>query len=823
MLEAHGLAASASDAEAWAFLRQHAAAGLTVALAQPAALAASGITVDAEAGVIRGASVMSIGEATGHGFEIDSNALDALVQLGRDAGTNGVKMHLGHPALFGPNPAESIVGRARNFRRDGDRVRADLHLASYAAAAPGGDRRRYLLAVADEDPSAIGLSVVARFDFEEQINRQTGETDRVVGTPVWLGAVDFVDDPAANRNGLLSTPAPGTNSPAGNPPGDSTMNPAIRNYLASKGYIAADATDAQVKQAVAALSGTDKQVVDLLQTIGEGRPTAEQCDQLEALGADLQKIGLARPQSGDDASATPASSSGSASTPTSGAAATSALTSGGGGGLSQADFDQRIADQLAADRRRHQELRNIAQTCHLGEDWVEQHYQMGTSADEARRIALEQLATNHPPVSGLSGHVRVGDDGREAFSAALADALILQSGGELYQAEREPTDPTHGPVVLSRGADGRYVPRRAADGAHDLAGHSLPMLCRRWLNSLGVADAYHLGNKEVFDLATDRMRLARHGLGDVALSHTTSDFTQVLGNSLNKMLLPVYEEEPSTWDLIGVERLVNDFRESKMVQTGAIGVPPRVLEGAEYTLGYISERHETIQAFKYGILLSMTWEMFMNDDLGAFMQGAFGFVQSARALENDVAWGRVTDNQTMAEDSTALFHSDHNNLDQGDGAAAMDIDTLADMRTAMRLQRALSSTVDGATQTGRRLNLRPNVLAVPVELEVQAEQLVASAVKPGGTNAEPNFNFVRSLQVVGESRLSDDSTTAHYLVAARNRSAPALVGAFLRGFRTPTIEQINTGSSVDGTTFKLRHVCGFKVGDYRAWQKNAGG
>ncbi len=83
-----------------------------------------------------------------------------------------------------------------------------------------------------------------------------------------------------------------------------------------------------------------------------------------------------------------------------------------------------------------------------------------------------------------------------------------------------------------------------------------------------------------------------------ALSHSTGDFPNILANTLHKVLLPGYEEEESTHESFTIEREVKDFREVKLNQLGRVGVPPRVMEGAEYTYGTFGEKTpETLRAF----------------------------------------------------------------------------------------------------------------------------------------------------------------------------------------------------------------------------------
>jgi hypothetical protein len=75
--------------------------------------------VDRENKIIRGYSVMSIGEAKGHGFAADSTTLDQLVTLGNSS-PGGMKTRVRHPGKENDGFAR-YLGKSKNFRRDGDR------------------------------------------------------------------------------------------------------------------------------------------------------------------------------------------------------------------------------------------------------------------------------------------------------------------------------------------------------------------------------------------------------------------------------------------------------------------------------------------------------------------------------------------------------------------------------------------------------------------------------------------------------------------------------------------------------------------------------
>lgn len=172
--------------------------------------------VDREARTIRGYSVISRGEAQGHGFWIDSAFLDATVQAG-NALKSGAKSRFTHPGLCSDGLGK-YLGRSVNFRRDGDQVRADLVLAGSASKTPSGDLAEYVMTLAEEDPSAFGASIVFERDIgsEEEFNGSCTDPDGNFQSPdpdnqcnyrhARLGellASDVVDEPAANANGFF--------------------------------------------------------------------------------------------------------------------------------------------------------------------------------------------------------------------------------------------------------------------------------------------------------------------------------------------------------------------------------------------------------------------------------------------------------------------------------------------------------------------------------------------------------------------------------------------------------------------------------------------
>lgn len=151
--------------------------------------------------VIYGAAILSKGEAKGHDLEIDDTSLDQLVKLGNSK-PNGLKARFTHPHLSGDGLG-SYLGRWRNFRRDGDVTRADLHLSDRAFNTPQGDLGGYVLDMAADEPEAFGVSIA--FPIGSQVPRKKAGKKQEANLPsnvlrlTDVHAADVVDQPAANE------------------------------------------------------------------------------------------------------------------------------------------------------------------------------------------------------------------------------------------------------------------------------------------------------------------------------------------------------------------------------------------------------------------------------------------------------------------------------------------------------------------------------------------------------------------------------------------------------------------------------------------------
>lgn len=192
------------------------------------ALRSAPLRVDREARVINGYAVITRGEALGHGMWIDKEMLSAVVAAG-NAKANGIKSRFTHPGLCADGMGK-YLGRSKNFRLDGDTVRADLHIAPVSDASPDGRLGSYVLDLAEEDPESFGASIVFARDADAEDKFIESAGGKVVYDE-WCGRIiqdfkspdplntenlpharlsvmtasDVVDEPAANPNGFFSS------------------------------------------------------------------------------------------------------------------------------------------------------------------------------------------------------------------------------------------------------------------------------------------------------------------------------------------------------------------------------------------------------------------------------------------------------------------------------------------------------------------------------------------------------------------------------------------------------------------------------------------
>jgi hypothetical protein len=135
--------------------------------------------------IIEGVSVISVGEAKGHGLFVDAQTLRE-VKACAETYAGGVKVNLDHGAGI-----RDIVGFVDNFRIIGEKLVADLNLLQNA------ERREYVLEIAEKLPDTFGISIAFSGPVREIDGKRFASCEE-------LYSADLVQTPAANPTGLFS-------------------------------------------------------------------------------------------------------------------------------------------------------------------------------------------------------------------------------------------------------------------------------------------------------------------------------------------------------------------------------------------------------------------------------------------------------------------------------------------------------------------------------------------------------------------------------------------------------------------------------------------
>ncbi len=314
-----------------------------------------------------------------------------------------------------------------------------------------------------------------------------------------------------------------------------------------------------------------------------------------------------------------------------------------------------------------------------------------------------------------------------------------------------------------------------------------------------------------------RMSLTERGIGvasynpmqmvGLALTHSTSDFGNILLDVANKSILQGWEEADETFEQWTKKGQLSDFKTAHRVGLGGFPSLRKVREGAEYKYVTTSDRGEPIALATYGEIFSVTRQAIINDDLNQLTDVPMKMGRAAKATIGDLVYAILTGNPEMS-DGSALFSSAHRNI----ASSGIDVAGLDAARQLMRTQK------EGTT--GRTLNIRPAFLLVPTALETVANQTIKSASVKG---ADVNAGIINPIQnfatIIAEPRLDDKSAIQWYMAAAQGMDTIEV--AYLNGVEAPYIDQ-QEGFNTDGIATKVRIDAGVAPLDWRGLVKSTG-
>ena len=297
---------------------------------------------------------------------------------------------------------------------------------------------------------------------------------------------------------------------------------------------------------------------------------------------------------------------------------------------------------------------------------------------------------------------------------------------------------------------------------------------------------------------------------------STVSLPGILNNVANKKLLRAFQAQPIVATKLCSEGELNDFKESERYRLTDVGDLEPVAPDGELKSGGLKEDKATNQLGTFGKVFSLTREMIYNDDLNAFMKVPEGMGARAARKIDQLFFKRLLANPD------SLFSTAHKNYKDG-------ADTVL---AAASLAVAIQMFLDQTDADGQPINVSPKYLLVPTGLKMTARELLNSvAFFATGTDNKtriPTYNALadEGLDTVASPYLSNanypgSSAKAWYLFAD-----PAVVDTFeigyLKGRRTPTVEQGETDFDTLGVKFRVYFDLGVREQDHRGMTKFVG-
>lgn len=420
-------------------------------------------------------------------------------------------------------------------------------------------------------------------------------------------------------------------------------------------------------------------------------------------------------------------------------------------------------DAAAVERARAADILTLCQRHGLS-DRAPQMIQDGNTIEAARAAILDHLAAQTAPAAGRSEPVLAGSrmDETETRRRAMEDALVSGLTGT------QPTD-------LGRSF------------------HGMPLI---------ELAAERLGERRIPMAMGEREGMLRRAF------HSTSDFPLLFENAMNRTLASRYATQAPTYRAIARQRTYSDFRDHSTVRVGDFPtLQPVDQEAGEIKAGSFSESRERTRVVPYGVRVTLSRQMLVNDNLSGLQQILNDRGMAVARFEDATFYAMMLSasgaGPTLQETGRAVFNTTEGTL--AGTAAAITVASISLGRAALMKRKSL----DGAD-----LELPAAVLLTGPDKQTEAQQLLAPIQAQQAGNINP---FSGQMELAVTAKITGNA----WYVFASPSVAPCFEWGLLDGYTAPRfrIEEI---FGTQGTSMTLEHDFGCGAIDWRGGYRNAG-
>ncbi len=515
--------------------------------------------------------------------------------------------------------------------------------------------------------------------------------------------------------------------------------------------------------------------------------------------------------------------------PARGGAFVRALNSVRGGSLIMADNQQQGVqgmNPLATGTNLVEQLQQDAEAIRNLMAVQEERARLAAEAEEARKVRLQMcaylldsgLAASKLPAA-MQEHIRKQFSGRVYEPAELTTAID--------EARRLVSELTGGATI--QGPAGRVSQMFNTEDQLQAAVDDL-LGAPREANATTLQVARLSGIRELYHMLTGDYDLHGGYYPERARLATTADFTGVIKNALNKIVVNQWDQLGRAgydwWQRIVTVEHFGSLQQITGTLVGTVGTLPAVAEGAEYTELAIGDSPETASFTKYGGYIPLTLELIDRDETRKLRAYPRELANAGLRKLSALVAAIFTDNAgvgpTMA-DGGALFNATavttaggHANLlTTALSAAEWEVVSAAVYNQPMLIKNAA-----GYYGSGPKQAINPRYCLVPRALELTAKKIF-----------NPSWENAANIHSENQQQMSNAVVTVPEWTDANDWAAacdPAVAPAIFVGERFGLRPEIFiAGDELSPAVFmndehrlKVRHYLAVWVNDFRPLHKS---
>jgi len=416
----------------------------------------------------------------------------------------------------------------------------------------------------------------------------------------------------------------------------------------------------------------------------------------------------------------------------------------------------------------------------------------GRSISDAKDLILKHLSTVKAPVSTSDFDINSGLSESEKFRSAAIDCLAMKRGKV----------------------------NNPAPGAQSMLRLGFLRIAKLCLEQQGIK-TFMMGNEEIVSLALGRRNFGSQ-FSSRAPSMATGDFSHILGNSANKILLMGFNNVRTTYQIWMKIGSLPDFKTYDRIRLSDAPGFDLIPEGGEVKYGKLTDMREQQKLYTYAKNMNFTREALINDDMGAFDVFEMYGASAARKIEA-IAYSPLIDNPTMS-DTGALFNttaetSTGGHANMAASGSAPSNSTVSDGEISMAAHKC-------PNQTTEELGIIPKYIIYGMYHKGNVFILLNSAGMPVSqmssavANPMNDKNFNGGYVPVMSPAIK--TNVKKWFLASEYTQEPTLEVVFLDGNSSPILTEMDQTPNALGKTYQGVLDVGIKALSHRGLYYNAG-